>query len=89
MAGTKLIFIALLIVIVVMGSDAMKLASIAALILSILTFYWRLYPAIRRMDAAGEITPKRYSKTLGIMIASIVGVFAAAIVLFLVLSHSR
>lgn len=88
-AGTKLVFIALLLVIVVMGTDAMKLVSIGALVLSILTFYWRLYPAIRRMDKAGEITPKGYAKTLGIMIAGFVGMFLVAIVLFFAFSSPR
>ena len=54
------------------------------LIFSILTFFSRLYPSIKTMDEAGEITPKGYSRTLGVMIVSFVGVFAAAVVVFLV-----
>lgn len=79
-AGTKLIFIALLIVIVITGSRTTQIFAIAALILSILTFYWRLYPMIKKMDKAGTIQPKGYSKSLGAMIAGFIFVFG--IVLF-------
>lgn len=79
-AGTKLIFIALLIVIVITGTRTTQIFAIAALILSILTFYWRMYPMIKRMDKAGAIQPKGYSKSLGAMIAGFIFVFG--IVLF-------
>ncbi len=83
-AGTKLIFIVLLIGIVITGNLATKFFSVIALIFSILTFFSRLYPTIRRMDEAEQITPHGYSRTLGIMIVSFVGVFASAAVVFLV-----
>ena len=83
-AGTKLIFIVLLIGIVITGNLATKFFSVVALGFSIMTFFSRLYPTIRSMDEAGQITPKGYSRTLGIMIASFVGVFVAAAVVFLV-----
>lgn len=67
-AGTKLIFIMLLAVIIITGTLQTQLYAVAALILSILTFFWRLYPIIKKTDAEGYITPKGYSKTLGIMI---------------------
>lgn len=82
-AGTKLIFIVLLIGIVLTGSPATKVFSAIALIFSILTFYSRLYPAITRMDAAGQIVPRGYSRTLALMIASFVVVFAVAVVMYL------
>jgi hypothetical protein len=84
-AGTKLIFIALLIVIIIFGDDTIKILSVGALIASILSFYWRLYPAIKAMDSRNEINPKGYSKTLCIMIASFVGIFSIALLLFLLL----
>lgn len=82
-AGTKLIFIALLIVILFTGDDTAKAFSVGALIISILSFFWRLYPAIRKIDADGQLSPKGYSKTLGIMIACFIGVFITALVIFL------
>jgi hypothetical protein len=78
-AGTKLIFVALLVVIVATGSETTKAFAVVALILSILSFYWRLFPAIVRMDRAGQITPRGYSRTLGVMIAGFVGGLAAAL----------
>jgi hypothetical protein len=79
-AGTKLIFVALLVVILVTGSHATKACAVVALILSILSFFWRLVPAIARLDKDHQITPKGYSRTLGIMIACFVGGLAAALV---------
>jgi hypothetical protein len=58
--------------------------SAIALIFSILTFYSRLYPAITQMDRAGQIEPRGYSRTLALMIASFVVVFAVAVVVYLV-----
>jgi hypothetical protein len=78
-AGTKLIFVALLVVILVTGSDATKTYAVVALIVSILSFFWRLFPAIVRLDRDGQITPKGYSRTLGIMIGCFVGGFVAAL----------
>ncbi len=84
-AGTKLIFITLLVVILITGNSTTKLFSVIGLILSILSFYWRLYPAIKSMDNKGNITPKGYSKTLGVMIAGFIGIFLIALGLYVVL----
>jgi hypothetical protein len=78
-AGTKLIFVALLAVIVLTGSQTTKTFAVIALILSILSFFWRLFPAIVRLDRNSQITPRGYSRTLGIMIAGFVGGFVAAL----------
>ena len=82
-AGTKLIFIALLIVILITGNNTTKLFSVAALILTIFTFFWRLYPAIKTMDSKDQISPKGYSKTLGVMILVFLIVFAVAMIFYL------
>ncbi|MDF1521796.1 MAG: hypothetical protein P1P87_03130 [Trueperaceae bacterium] len=82
-AGTKLIFIVLLIGIVLTGSPETKVFSGIAMIFSILTFYSRLYPAITQMDEAGQIEPRGYSRTLAAMIASFVVVFGVAVVVYL------
>lgn len=83
-AGTKLIFIVLLIGIIITGSPESKVFSVIALIFSIMTFFSRLYPGIKQMDEAGQISPKGYSRTLGIMIGAFIGIFAAALILYLV-----
>ena len=83
-AGTKLIFIALLIVILVTAGESTQLFTVVAMIASILSFFWRLYPIIRSLDKAGQITPPGYSKTLAGMIAGFVGLFAIALIWSLV-----
>lgn len=83
-AGTKLIFIVLLIGIIITGSDETKVFSIIALIFSISTFFSRLYPSIRKLDDEGQISPSGYSKTLGIMITCFIVVFVIALIVFIV-----
>ena len=85
-AGTKLIFVALLIVILATGSATTKLLAVVALILSILSFFWRLFPAIKKMDDDGWIAPRGYSRTLAVMIACFVGGFAVALAVYLLLN---
>ena len=86
-AGTKIIFISLLIVILILGNVTMRIFSVIALILSILTFYWRLYPAIRNLDKVGQITPKGYSKNLGFMIAGFIAIFTITLIIYLMFFH--
>ena len=84
LAGKKLIFIALLLVILVKGDESTQFYSLIALILSVATFFWRLYPLIKSMDVQNQITPKGYSKTLAIMIGAFVLVFTFVLVLSLI-----
>lgn len=78
-AGTKLIFIALLIVILLTGTETTKILTGGALVLSIASFYWRLYPIVKKLDGIDQITPKGYSKALNLMIASFMTMFAIAV----------
>ena len=77
-AGTKLIFILLLIVILVSGNDQTLVFSSIALVISIASFFWRLFPLIRKMDRDGQIEPKNYSNALGWMITAFIIVFLSA-----------
>ncbi|MDX1357557.1 MAG: hypothetical protein R3232_01875 [Clostridia bacterium] len=81
-AGAKLIFIMMALVVIIFGNRTTQLFTVVALIISILSFYWRLFPSIKKMDAGGEITPKGYSKTLGYMITG----FIAGFIIILVVS---
>ena len=83
-AGTKLIFILLLGVISVTGSDVTRTWSAIVLVLSIGTYFWRLHPIIRQMDMEQRITPIGYSRTLGIMIASFMSIFAISLIVSLI-----
>ena len=80
-AGTKLIFLALLAVVLTMGSDQVKTAASAVLAISIAVFFWRMFPLARLIDAAGQMVPSGYSRVLGIMIGVMVAVFAIGAVL--------
>jgi len=83
-AGAKLIFVMMAVVIIIWGSYLVQLLTVAALILSILSFYWRLFPAIIKLDKKGEITPKGYSKTLALMITSFIVGFIIILIIALV-----
>lgn len=84
-AGTKLIFIMLLLVILLTGTTTMKIWTMIALIISVLTYYWRLHPIIKKLDLLGEMQPKGYSKVLGIMIAGFIGIFAIGLIAQLII----
>ena len=81
-AGTKLIFIALLIVLMILGDTIIKIVSIGALILSIAVFYGRMYPIIKKLDGEDQIEPAGYSKTLAIVIAGFIGVFSLTLIIY-------
>lgn len=77
-AGTKLIFLLLLGVIVLFGNLEVQKLSLIALGLATLTFYWRLFPLIREMDQGDQIRPKNYSIILGVMILTFILLFGIA-----------
>ena len=80
-AGTKLIFILLLIVILSTADDQTLVFSSTALIIAIASFFWRLFPLIRRMDRDDQINPKNYSAVLGWMILAFILAFLAATII--------
>ncbi len=82
-AGTKLIFIVLIIGVLLAGSPEIKVYSGIALVFSIMTFYSRLYPALKRMDKEGQLDPRGYSRTLALMIGGFIVVFAVAVLAFI------
>ena len=79
-AGTKLIFIFLLIVILIVADDNTLAFAGIALMISIASFFWRLFPLIRKMDREDQIEPQNYSKALGWMIGAFILVFAVAVI---------
>jgi len=78
-AGTKLIFILLLIVILYAADDQTLILTSIALVISIASFFWRLFPLIRKMDREDQIEPKKYSAVLGWMILAFILIFLIAI----------
>ena len=57
----------------------LTLPAVVAMILSIATYFWRLHPTIKKLDAMGCITPKGYSKALGWMITGFMAMFTLAL----------
>ena len=80
-AGTKLIFILLLLVLLTTADERQLIWMGVALAVSIASFFWRLFPLIRQMDRANEIEPANYSLILGWMIFAFIFVFLSAIVI--------
>ncbi|MBE0408827.1 MAG: hypothetical protein IBX69_03750 [Anaerolineales bacterium] len=80
-AGAKLIFLFLLGVITLFGSSDLQRMSLVALSLATLSFYWRLFPLIRKLDQNGQIKPKNYSIVIGVMIAVFILFFALAAII--------
>lgn len=84
-AGVKLIFIFLLIVILITGSETTKLFSVVAMILSIATYFWKLHPIIKELDNKNKISPRGYSKTLGLMIIGFLAMFMLALLIYFII----
>jgi hypothetical protein len=74
-AGAKLIFLLLLVVIVLFGDATLQRFILLALAIGTVSFYWRLFPLIRSMDRNGQIEPHNYSTKLGWMILGLIIVF--------------
>jgi hypothetical protein len=79
-AGTKLIFILLLIVVLIVADEQTLIYSGVALVISITSFFWRLFPMVRKMDREDMIRPMGYSLILGIMIGAFILIFLSAII---------
>jgi len=77
-AGTKLIFLLLLGVIILFGNLEIQKLSLLALCLATLSFFWRLFPLIRKMDREDQIRPRNYSIVLGVMIFAFIVFFGLA-----------
>ncbi len=80
-AGAKLIFLLLLGVIVLFGNDEIKRMGLVAVWIATFSFYWRLFPLIRKMDRNGQINPRNYSVAIGVMIAVFIVFFVLAAIL--------
>lgn len=79
-AGTKIIFIMLLIVILLIADEQELIYVGMVMIFSIGTYFWRLNPLIRKMDSEGQVEPKKYSVILRWMIAAMIGTFLVAVI---------
>ena len=53
------------------------------------TYFWRLHPTIKKLDAMGCITPKGYSKALGWMITGFMAMFTLALAAHILMKVMR
>ena len=83
-AGVMLIFIFLLLVVLLTGNETTKIWAVVAMIISIATYFWKLHPIIKKLDSLNKISPKGYSKTLGLMISGFLLMFSTALILYLI-----
>ena len=83
-AGTKLIFILLLVVILLTADEQTLLLTGITLVLSIAVFFWRLFPLVRKMDRDEQLDPKNYSAVLGWMILGMIIILSAAAILLVI-----
>jgi hypothetical protein len=79
-AGTKLIFIALLAVILLTASDHTQRMAVLVMVPCIATFYWRLFPLSQKIGRAGQFVTKNYNKVLSGMILAMLIAFSAALI---------
>jgi hypothetical protein len=77
-AGAKLIFLFLLAGIILFSDIDSQQMSLLALAVATASFFWKLFPLIRKMDKEGQIQPKNYSIILGVMIFLFITVFLMA-----------
>lgn len=70
-AGTKLITISLLSVVLILAEPTLKIIAVGVLAITITSFYWKMFPIINQMDRDGNILPAGYHKTLSLIIAVI------------------
>lgn len=85
LAGVKLIVIGLIVVFLFTVPEQKLVFFAMAMVITIASFFWRLYPMMRSADLAGLLKPSGRARTLGIMIAflelSLVFTIAADMVL--------
>lgn len=84
-ANCKLIFLALLVVVVLFGNEIITVCAVIATIVSIGIYFVSLHPIIKKLDEMGEIQPKGYSKTLALTIGAFMVMFSAALALYFIL----
>ncbi|HMS92279.1 MAG TPA: hypothetical protein PJ993_02450 [Candidatus Saccharibacteria bacterium] len=70
-AGTKLIIVSLLTVVLLLADPTLKIIAVGVLALTITSFYWKMYPIVKNLDRDNHLAPRGYHKTLSIIIAVI------------------
>lgn len=74
-AGSKLILIVLLVIVLVMGTPMMKVIAGYVTGLSMLPFYWGLFPTMKKIDENDQVEPKGFAMRLGFTITMFILMF--------------
>ena len=80
-ANTKVIFIGLLIVILILGSPDLQLYSMLIMAVTSMLFFFTMFPIMRKADKESEISPKGYSIILFVEVFVISSAFLTVFVL--------
>ncbi len=80
-AGSKIVFILLLAVILFTATEVVKVHAAIVMAPAIATYYIKLHPIIRKLDKLGQLRPRGYSKILILMITGFISMFAVAVVI--------
>ena len=80
-ANTKLIFIALLLVVLIIPVPEIQLYSTLVIATTSMLFFITLFPIMRKMDKKGQISPKNYSIILFIEVFIISGALLTGFIL--------
>ena len=71
LAGMKMIVIGLVLVLIFTAPELTLILAAISMVITIGSFYWRMYPIICKADADGQIKPKGRSRMLGMMVAGL------------------
>jgi hypothetical protein len=80
-AGMKMIVFGLLSVLALTAPAQTLLYSGVALVLAISSFFWRMFPLVRKFDTNGFIKPKGRARTLGAMVAGLELILVASVMI--------
>ncbi len=80
-ANTKLIFIVLLLVILLIPVPDLQLYSTLVIAVTSMLFFFTMFPIMRKMDKKGQISPKNYSIILFFEVFLISGAFLTVFIL--------
>ncbi len=80
--NSKLIFIALLVMIVIMGEDDMLVVTNMLLVIMIGAYFTRLAPIMKELDNGDHLTSKGYSKQLNLTILIFMLMFTIPTILY-------
>jgi hypothetical protein len=80
-AGVKLIVIGLLLVLALTAPTQTLIYAGVMLILAISSFFWRMFPTIRKHDRAGLIEPRGRSQMVGMMVLGFEAALIASVMI--------